>query len=127
NSYFNITKNNLNDRIRNKNTVCTNCNKVGNMDSDSERLLYEFVRENYKGIIVKNDRSILNGKELDIYLPDINLAIEFNGIYWHSELYKESDYHYSKSKLCKESGIKLIHIWEDDWVNKEDLVKSNIL
>jgi G:T-mismatch repair DNA endonuclease (very short patch repair protein) len=127
NSEFIITKNNLNDRIRNKNTVCTNCNKVGNMDSDSERLLYEFVKENYKGIIIKNDRSVLNGKELDIYLPDINLAIEFNGIYWHSEIYKEKDYHFNKSKLCKESDIKLIHIWEDDWVNKEYLVKSNIL
>lgn len=126
-SEFIINKNNLNDRLKHKNTVCTNCNKVGSMDSDSERMLYEFVKEIYNGLVLKNDRTILNGKELDIYLPDIKLAIEFNGIYWHSEIYKERDYHFNKSKLCNDKDITLIHIWEDDWINKEDLVKFNIL
>jgi hypothetical protein len=122
---FTIHKNMLNDRIRNKNTICTNCNKVSNMDSDGERTLYEFIKENYQGLIVRNDRSL--GKELDIFLPNINLAIEFNGIYWHSEIYKGKYYHYEKSKICLENNINLIHIWEDDWLHKKNLVKMNLL
>ena len=122
---FTIHKNTLNDRIRNKNTICTNCNKISNMDSDGERLLYEFIKENFQGLIIRNDRSL--GKELDIFLPNINLAIEFNGIYWHSEIYKDKYYHYEKSKICSENNINLIHIWEDDWLHKTDIVKINLL
>ena len=69
-------------------------------------------------IFEKNNRHILNGKELDIYIPDYNVAIEYNGTYWHSSLYKDKNYHYNKSKLCEEKGIRLIHIWEYEWENE---------
>lgn len=122
---FTIHKNMLNDRIRNKNTICTICNKI-NSASDSQNKLFDFIAENYNGIILKNDRSLI-GQELDIYIPDIKLAFEYNGLYWHSELYKEKNYHYNKTQKCLDNKIKLIHIWEDDWLNKNDIVKSRIL
>lgn len=72
-----------------------------------------------------NDRTILNGKELDIYIPEKNLAIECNGIYWHS--LKEPSFHYRKWKQCKEKGIQLLSIWEDQIINKPEIIKGLIL
>ena len=57
----------------------------------------------------------------------MKLAFEFNGLYWHNELNKTNNYHLNKSNLCEEKGIQLISIWEDDWVYKQDIVKSMIL
>ena len=75
--------------------------------------------------IIQSDRSVLQGKELDIYIPSCNIAIEFNGIYWHTESQgKNSNYHYNKWKECKDKGIQLITIWEDEWEGKQDIVKS---
>jgi len=59
-------------------------------------------------------------------LPELNIGIEYNGLYWHSEQNKEKEYHYNKWKLCNDKGIQLITIWEDDWNYKKDIVKSII-
>lgn len=110
-----------------KNTLCTICNPIDNNTvSDKENMIYEYIKENYNGIIIQSDREVLEGKELDIYLPDLNIAIEYNGVYWHSELYKERNYHLDKFLKCKEKGIHLIQIWEDDWFYKQDIVKSRL-
>jgi very-short-patch-repair endonuclease len=77
--------------------------------------------------IETNNRSLIDGFELDIVIPDQKIAIEFNGLYWHSEFYKEKNYHSLKTDLCKNIGFRLIHIWEDDWKNKSEIVKSIIL
>jgi hypothetical protein len=58
----------------------------------------DFIKSIYNGKIITNNRKILKGKELDIYLPDEKLAIEFDGIYWHS--LKDENYHLNKTKLC---------------------------
>lgn len=71
-----------------------------------------------------NDRTIISPLELDIVMEDYKLAIEFNGLYYHSGLHK--DYHINKTQLCKEKDYKLIHIFEDEWEFKSDLVKSII-
>jgi len=60
-------------------------------------------------------------------LPDLKIAFEFNGLYWHNEEHKPNNYHLNKTELCEEKGIQLIHIWEDDWRYKQDIVKSMIL
>ena len=65
--------------------------------------------------------------ELDIFIPSHNIAIEFDGLYWHSELYKPSNYHLNKTELCEKQGIQLIHIFEDEWLFKKDIVKSRLL
>lgn len=102
---------------------CPKCNRF----DIKENSLYEFIKENYDGQIITSNRNILDGKELDIYLPELNLAFEFNGLYWHNELFKDKKYHLDKTNNCLKKNIKLIHIWEDDWDNKKSIIKSIIL
>lgn len=75
-----------------------------------------------------SDRKLLKGKELDIYIPSHNLAIELNGVWWHSVdcLGKEKarSIHKNKTDMCDDLGIHLIHIWEDTWKHKEKVVKN---
>ncbi len=72
--------------------------------------------------------NIIPPLQLDFYIPKLSLAIEFNGIYWHSETAgREKMYHYNKFKKCEEKGIKLIQVFEQDLFFKEDLVKSRIM
>ena len=112
------------NRMINDEPICTNCNpkKQPLMEND----LYDFISANYDGEIIKNSRNVIS-KELDIYLPDLNLAFEFNGLYWHSDLYKDNKYHLKKTKECASNGLQLIHIWEDDWKYKRKIVESMIL
>ena len=79
-------------------------------------------------IIKRHDRTILYGKELDFYLPDKNLAFELNGLYWHSEFGHglNRQYHLNKTKGCIAHSVRLIHIFEDEWRDKQELVKSVI-
>lgn len=78
--------------------------------------------------IIENSRNIIEGYELDIYLPDYKVAIEVNGIYWHSEsMRKDKYYHLNKTRLCNNKGIHLIHIFEWNWLNNRDIVLSNII
>lgn len=68
-----------------------------------------------------------NGKklyEIDVFLKDYNIGIEFNGLYWHSELFIDSHYHQNKYLYFKNIGINLIQIFENDWKNKESIIKS---
>lgn len=62
---------------------------------------------------VENDRTILSGKEVDIFIPSHKLAIECNGIYWHSSKFHQNSYHQDKYNECANKGIQLITIWED--------------
>jgi hypothetical protein len=70
--------------------------------------------------------SIISPNQLDIYIPSKKLAIEFNGLYWHNELHVDKNYHLNKTELCEKLGIQLIHIFEDEWLYKEDIVKSRL-
>lgn len=106
-------------------TGCPKCDSIGVSKSETE--VFEYVKTLLpKEInIERNDRTLLNSKELDIYIPDKNIAIEFNGIYWHSEKNKkDKNYHYNKWLECKQKGVQLITIWEDDWDNRKDIVKT---
>jgi len=78
---------------------------------------------------LKNKRDIIKPLELDIYIPEHNFAIEINGNYFHSEIGgdKNKYYHITKSQLCNDKKIKLIHIFEDEWLLKKEIVKSEIL
>lgn len=76
--------------------------------------------------VVCNDRNVLNGKELDIYVPSKKVAIEYDGLRWHSEQFVENDYHYNKMLMCNDKNVDLIHVFEDDWKKRKDIVKSII-
>lgn len=71
-----------------------------------------------------NDRTIITPKELDIYIPALNIAIECNGCYWHSDVEKPKDYHIKKFQECAKKGIQLIQVWEDWMINKPEIVRS---
>lgn len=67
------------------------------------------------------------GRELDIYIPSKNIAIEYNGLYWHSEQNgKDKSYHLNKTTLCESKSIRLIHVFEDEWLYKEQIVKNRL-
>ena len=66
-------------------------------------------------------------KEVDIFIPEKNVAIEYNGLFHHSSFKKSVGSHQQKYKLCKEKGIKLLTIYEDEWIQKTELVKSKLL
>ena len=115
-------------RHKQNKTICIICNPLFNVDlSVPEKNIRTFIEENYTGEIIYNDRLLITPYEIDIYLPEINLAIEFNGTYWHSEYFKSSTYHQMKHKKCLKKNIQLIQIWEDDWEYKQDIIKSIIL
>ena len=80
-----------------------------------------------------HDREVLNGQELDIYIPEKKLALEFNGDYWHNADKVGKDYHQQKTIACAKKGIHLIHIFEYEWndiekqIKIENLVKSRLM
>lgn len=114
-------------RDKNKEVVCTKCNKLYGFSSKGETEVYNFIEQNYSGEIISRDRKVLGGNELDIYIPELKLAFEFNGVYWHNELNKSPLDHKNLSHRCKDVGIQLIHIWQDDWQYKKEIIKSMIL
>lgn len=93
--------------------------------SKYEKCIVNYIGSIYnEGDIKINDRTVLNGKELDIYIPDLNIAIEFNGTYWHSNKFKSKLYHQQKKLDCIKKGITLINIFEYDWIdNKNQLLE----
>ena len=102
-----------------------NMNEQG--QSYKEKEVLDFVKSIYDGEIIPNAHGIIGRKELDIYLPEKHLAIEFDGLYWHSEQKgKDESYHLDKTNACAEKGIRLIHIFEDEWNTKQDIVKDRI-
>lgn len=95
--------------------------------SNGEKEIANFIKSIYSGEVKENTRSLIHPHELDIYIPEKNVAIEYNGVYWHSDAAgKEKTYHYDKWKKCQEKEIQLIQVWEDDWRDKQDIVKSMI-
>jgi len=99
------------------------------LKSNLEMDVFNFVKS-YVNNIVENDRKTIKPLELDIYLPDQNLAIEVNGIYWHSEqVLEDKNFHLKKTDLCKKENIQLLHIFEDQWndIFKQEILKSMIL
>lgn len=106
---------------------CMVCSREYRSSSIGERELLSYV----KGIpgsekVFSNDRSLV-GKEIDVYIPSLKVAIEFNGLYWHSEATgKDIDYHYEKWRKCKDKGVDLMIVWEDEWASKKDVVKRVI-
>lgn len=74
-----------------------------------------------------NDRRTVPSKELDIYIPSHRLAIEINGLYWHSDTKVGKNYHLEKLLLCEEHNIRLLQFWDSEIENNFDLVCSIIL
>jgi len=111
---------------------CLQCS-IDSYVSKPEKEIYEFLKSLFNVNIEQSSRSIISPYELDIYLPDFQIAIEFNGLFWHNEKYMKMTnkkniqyYHFNKWNMCRKQGIQLITVWEDDWRDNRDVVKSMI-
>lgn len=93
--------------------------------SKGELELYDFIKS-IKPTAIHNDRKNIFPLELDIFLEENNIGIEYDGEYWHN-LPKMKKRDYIKNKICKEKGIKLIRVKEKDWKNNKEKVKKNLM
>jgi len=100
------------------------CPKCANLGvSKQEKNLFEQIKYLYNGEIIRNDRTLISPYELDIVIPDKKIAIEYCGLYWHSQLAgKNQNYHLNKLIMCKQKNYKLITIFADEFENKNSLV-----
>lgn len=95
--------------------------------SQAERDIVAFIATVYDGVIETRCRNVIPPKEVDIYLPHKQLAIEVNGVFWHGERKgKNESYHIDKTTRCNASGVRLIHITDTEWLTKQPIVKSRI-
>lgn len=120
--------------------ICTICNPLHKPYSYGEKELAEYVSSIYDGAILENNRTVIRPRELDIYLPELRLAIEYNGDYWYANPKYYSEDHIigdisakevrkkDKQKInrCIKAGVELLVIWEDDWINRQDVVKQEL-
>ena len=120
---FKISTDNYFGRKSSGNKLCTVCFPIASLTSIKEQMFYDYISSIYKSEIIRNHK---DKYELDIFLPSEGIGFEFNGIWWHSDKYKEKDYHLKKTLYFENIGIRVIHIWEDDWLHKTEIVKSQI-
>lgn len=105
---------------------CPTCKPI-NTYSYKEKELFDFVSNVLPGYeIISRTREVIPPKELDIYIPAKKIAIEFCGVYWHSDVFMDKHYHYDKFKMCQEQGIHLITIFEDQWDSKKQIVQNRL-
>lgn len=113
------------DRFNIYANICPICNPERNPETTIEVIIKHILDE----LSIKYEqhrRDIISPKELDFYLPEFNIGIECNGMFWHSESKKQRTYHYDKKMLCQEKGIRLIYFWETDIRYNTDKVKDII-
>jgi hypothetical protein len=102
---------------------CPGCARIM---SQPEHDLKTFV-ESLGVKVIQRDRAVLEGKELDLYLPDHGLALEYCGLRWHSEEFgKSKNAHLDKHLACERAGIRLITIFEDEWLEYPDKIKTTL-
>ena len=120
---FEITKFNLINRINRSTNICTQCYPISENSSIKEIEVRNFIENELN---IRTEKIKIENREIDIYLSEYMFGIEFNGLYWHSDIYKDNNYHLNKTELCKKHEIQLLHIFEDEWVNKKDIIKNII-
>lgn len=103
---------------------CVQCSPVG--FSKQEKNIVDFIKTFYSGEVIENDRIQLKPKEIDIFIPEKNFAIEFNGLHWHSDDFIDKNSHSLKTQECIRKNINLFHVFSDEWENKQEIVKSMI-
>ena len=110
--------------VDNGTTGCPYCHHIV---SQPEKNLYDFLTAYIDpNQIIRNDRTLISPHEVDLYIPNKNIAIEYNGLYWHTEEHTgyNKNYHYDKWKRCADQGVQLITIWEDTYRDNPDIVHS---
>lgn len=105
---------------------CPHCasNGTSNLEKEMIAFIKSFIPD--KDVCVRDRQLLLSiRREVDVYIPSLQIAVEFNGLYWHSkQAGRDENYHHDKWLACRNKGVRLITIWEDDWRDKQDTVKS---
>jgi len=125
NHEYEISLHLLRERTQRNDICCIICSPPIKYVSDAETEIYNWLSKYIN--CQQSNRKLLKGSEIDIYIPEKKLAIEYNGIYWHSDLFKDKNYHLNKTLFLKNLDIQLIHIWEDLWETKKEIIKGRIL
>jgi hypothetical protein len=110
------------DQLMNHKHSCPKCSRLGGT-SKGEDELFKYISSLYK--CEQSNRDILSGKELDIYIPEIKVGIEYNGLYWHREGINKTT-HFEKMLLASKQKVHLIHIFEDEWLYNNKVVKTKL-
>jgi hypothetical protein len=100
------------------------CPKCTSYVSSFENEISDFLNKIKIPNIKTSVRNIKGIKEIDILSEEHKIGIEFNGLYWHSDIFKNKKYHLEKTEKMKELGYRLIHIFEDEWVEKRSICES---
>lgn len=123
---FKISKQNLFNRVKyGFENMCTKCNPISKQYIIKEGEFINFIKT-FNLDLIEKDRKILKGREIDVLIPEHKLGFEFNGLFWHSDYHKDKKYHLDKTEMCEKRGIQLIHVFEDEWTHKKEIVKSII-
>lgn len=92
-----------------------------------QKQIVQVCQQFYPNLIVQ-DRTFIFPFQIDILIPDINLAIEFNGLKYHSQLVGINKFYHSKKyQLCKQKGYQLFIIWDFEWKNNKEKIINNLL
>lgn len=104
------------------------CPKCSNQMSKNEEEIFNFIKDALgNDAVERRNRQLIAPYEVDIMIPSRNLAIEFDGLIWHSEKFeKDKNYHLNKTNACAKQNVRLIHIFEDEWMFKKEIVKSRL-
>lgn len=107
--------------------LCPVCEPRLTFRSTGEEEVTAFIRQEYAGLIIPNDRELLGGHELDVYLPELKLGIEYTGLFWHAEKQKPERLHLLwKMQFAGRLGVRVITIYEDEWKLKRAIVESRL-
>lgn len=101
------------------------CPKCHPTESKPQKEIFEFIKNFFSDTIMSYfpDKGRKGSKELDIYIPSKNIGIEFNGEYWHKN---NKNYHLEKTKYFAKRGIRVIHIFGYQWINKQEIIKEKL-
>lgn len=115
----------LKNRIKLGCTICSCCKPKDAFSSIAEDQVRSYV-ESLGFTTSHYDRDFLDEYGADIVIDDKKVIIEYDGIHWHSELYRPNDYHIHKTELAEQAGYHLIHLFSNEWEYKQDIVKSRL-
>ena len=124
---FSVSRQSVNIRYVQQKRFCPKCNyKELTYRSNEERELYDYICSIYSGCVQSNKK--IGKWEVDVLVPDKKIAVDFNGVYWHSEMYKGKYTHQAKKIDIENAGYIFIQIWEDDWNSsvKRKIIKSRL-
>ena len=112
--------------VRSLASALTNRCYVCNPNCSNDQIaIWNFIKS-LKISTTLSDRTVIHPYEIDIFVHDKNIGLEYNGLYFHSEFFKDKNYHEKKTRLCNRNDIQLLHIFEDEWRDKREIVKSII-